>query len=288
MGPEDSSQWSMPFHMVVSDLDGTLLGPNEKLHPLTLSVVARLRIAGIMLVLATARRYVNTAPVAGRLGFKGPLVLYDGAQTRDYPSGDIMSTLPLDRDTAAEAAAIFAAYDLQPVAQYSDAGGEYLRVAEAPRSPFAVAYLSRFGRQAVVVPLRAVVDNETAPVRVVAFGPVPLLRRAAVAVHGLACARQLLLRGSYGTGELTIFAPAASKGSAMRHLAGQGHIPTAKILAIGDSNNDISMLRAAGLGIAMPHAPRRVRATARVLAPAFADGGAAAAIQRYALGSLPL
>ena len=54
-------------------------------------------------------------------------------------------------------------------------------------------------------------------------------------------------------------------------------------IAIGDGENDISMLRWAGLGIAMANAPENVKAAADVIAPACDEDGAAWAMEKYLL-----
>jgi hydroxymethylpyrimidine pyrophosphatase-like HAD family hydrolase len=65
----------------------------------------------------------------------------------------------------------------------------------------------------------------------------------------------------------------ASKWSGILHLAGLWGIDPAEICAVGDDMNDIPMLRGAGLGVAMGHAPAAVRDAAdRVTADHDHDG----------------
>jgi hypothetical protein len=109
------------------------------------------------------------------------------------------------------------------------------------------------------------------------------LRRAAVALAHIYAGRQLLLTGSYGLAELTVFARTASKGGALIHLAEHFGIALGETLAIGDGLNDVSMLRAAGLGVAMGQAPRRVRAVANAATASNAEDGFALALDRYVL-----
>ena len=56
-----------------------------------------------------------------------------------------------------------------------------------------------------------------------------------------------------------------------------------QVMAIGDSGNDISSLRAAGLGVAMGNAPEEVLAAADVVTGTNVQDGAAQAIERYIL-----
>jgi hydroxymethylpyrimidine pyrophosphatase-like HAD family hydrolase len=94
----------------------------------------------------------------------------------------------------------------------------------------------------------------------------------------------LLLLGNYGVAELTLFSSAVSKGNALTILARHLDIPLEETMAIGDGANDISMLRAAGLGVAMGQAPRRVRAMADMVTTSNAEDGLARAVEQYALG----
>jgi len=94
----------------------------------------------------------------------------------------------------------------------------------------------------------------------------------------------LLLLGNYGVAELTLFSSAVSKGNALAILARHLDIPLDETMAVGDGPNDVSMLRMAGLGVAMGQASRRVRAMADVVTASNTEDGLARAIEHYALG----
>ena len=273
------------YRLVVSDLDGTLLDPQGALSPRTLAVVRALRLAGVTLALATSRRWTGAAPIAEALGFSGSLILYDGALTRSFPDGGVQAEERLTVETAQRAAEEFVAHGVQAVVQYSDAAGEYLRVsAEVPHPEWAADYFTRYATQFESAPIDELCRGFPDPLRVVGFGPVAVLRRVAPRLSALGSGRQLMLLGSYGTGELTVFSGRASKGNALVALATRLGIPLAETLAIGDGLNDNSMLRVAGLGIAMGQALRRTRAAADVLTLSNRDDGAARAFARYVLG----
>lgn len=75
----------------------------------------------------------------------------------------------------------------------------------------------------------------------------------------------------------------ATKGNAIAQLSRLLDIPTENILAIGDSGNDLTMLRRAGLGIAMGNAPDFVKAAADAVTESNHNDGAAIAIEQYVL-----
>src|SRR6266545_4437350 len=82
-------------------------------------------------------------------------------------------------------------------------------------------------------------------------------------------AKLLRTRSNY----LEVVPVSASKGSALARLAEHLGIPLERVIAVGDQENDLEMIQAAGMGVAMPHAPELVRAAADRVAPAPEAGG---------------
>lgn len=77
--------------------------------------------------------------------------------------------------------------------------------------------------------------------------------------------------------------PDATKGMGVAHLCRLLDIPMESVMALGDSGNDETMLRQAGLGVAMGNAPDFVKKCASVVTESNICDGAAAAIERYVL-----
>ena len=273
------------YRLVVMDVDGTILTPSGEMTPRLLRAAQRAAERGVTLALATARRWTGAEPVARALGAVRPLILYDGALRRGFPGGAVEVIEPLEADVAREAADRIAASGLRVVAQYSPSGAERMvATAEAPRGEWMESYLATFSHQVRYRPLDALFSVFPKPLRLVSFGPMDTLRALADGMAELPAGVQILPTGSYGQAELTVFAPGVSKGSALTRLAADLGAPLAETMALGDGINDISMLRAAGLGVAMGHADARVRAAADVVTASNREDGAARAIERYALG----
>jgi len=77
--------------------------------------------------------------------------------------------------------------------------------------------------------------------------------------------------------------PEATKSAGILALCRLLDIPPEQAMALGDSGNDESMLRTAGLSIAMGNAPEHIRAMADAVTDTNENDGAAIAIERYAL-----
>ena len=76
----------------------------------------------------------------------------------------------------------------------------------------------------------------------------------------------------------------ATKEAALALLCRHWAIDPAQVLALGDSESDIGMLRLAGVGVAPGNAQPSVRAAADWVAPDASDAGVAAAVRRFVLG----
>jgi hypothetical protein len=74
-----------------------------------------------------------------------------------------------------------------------------------------------------------------------------------------------------------------SKGGGMAELCGHLRIPLDRVVAIGDGMNDLSMLAAAGLGVAMGNAEDELKQGADVVAPSQEEDGVAYVVRRYIL-----
>ena len=77
------------------------------------------------------------------------------------------------------------------------------------------------------------------------------------------------------------------KGTGVMRLAELWGIPRETVLAVGNDENDIAMLKAAGVGVAVANASPKTLAAADWIAPGVEDGGAAEAIRRFVPGSKP-
>jgi hypothetical protein len=77
----------------------------------------------------------------------------------------------------------------------------------------------------------------------------------------------------------------ASKKNALARLCADFQIPAERVLAIGDSRNDVPMLRWAGVGVAMGNAALEVRQSVRYVTGTNAEDGVALAIDKFAAAS---
>jgi hydroxymethylpyrimidine pyrophosphatase-like HAD family hydrolase len=83
---------------------------------------------------------------------------------------------------------------------------------------------------------------------------------------------------------LEIMAPGVDKGTALLEIARHLGLSLEEVLAVGDADNDIGMLQAAGIGVAVRNAKPHVQAAAREVTDLTNNEGAVAeAVRRFAL-----
>ncbi|MPM26804.1 Sugar phosphatase YidA [bioreactor metagenome] len=73
----------------------------------------------------------------------------------------------------------------------------------------------------------------------------------------------------------------AGKASALAELAALLNIDSENIMAIGDNENDLSMIEYAGVGVAMGNAVDKVKEAADFITKSNAESGVAHAIRTY-------
>ncbi|MHB8061125.1 MAG: Cof-type HAD-IIB family hydrolase [Ruminiclostridium sp.] len=74
-----------------------------------------------------------------------------------------------------------------------------------------------------------------------------------------------------------------SKGAALKKISELLDIPAAEMIAIGDNENDISMLKYAGLGIAMDNGENCAKEAAKYITASNSQDGVAKAIEKFIL-----
>ncbi|GER83285.1 sugar-phosphatase [Thermogemmatispora aurantia] len=271
--------------LLVIDIDGTLLTPGGEITEGTRAAIAEARAAGVIVTLATARRYGNTASIAHELALTAPLILYDGALIVEHPSGRVLYSNPLPDQVAQQGISLLLAEGLQPVIQpLGDPLHEEVWTGPVELdSPWQQIYFTVHAAELHRLPREQLLRLSKPVLRLVALEAPERLRLLAPAVAALDCSWLLLERGNYQCGELSLLRAGCSKATAVAALADLLHIPLTEVMAIGDNENDIGMLSRVGLGIAMGQASAAVKQAARATTTSNSEDGVAYAIERYLL-----
>ena len=270
--------------MIVIDIDGTLLTPEGYITSRSLEAIHAALQAKIAITLATARRYINSAPIADELGLNTPLILYDGAIIMQHPLLAILDKRLLPSSVGQQAVDVLIRHNIQPVVHpFKGTEEEIWTGPSAFDNPWVDTYFASAPMQVRRMPFQELCAGHPDPIRVVAFASEEIIYSLLPEVAALDCAWTITRRGNYGSAELAIMNPLSSKASGVIELARYLNIRMEQIMAIGDNNNDIEMLRTVGWGVAMGQSSDAVKSAARAVTSSNREDGVAQAIQRYAL-----
>ncbi len=269
--------------LLAIDIDGTLLTPEKSISEKTRTAIHRAQAEGIIVTLATARRYGNSKQYADELGISIPLIMCDGALIINHPDGTVLDTNLLPAEIAQQAAEIMISKRVQPVVQHVNGGVEETWTGPIEFDNPELEGYSRLIPHLRRMPYAILCSGQPDPLRVVAFASREAIESIIAEVPQLPCSWNSIKEGNYGSAEISIMNETCSKASAVARLAKLLGIELAQVMAIGDNTNDIEMLSAVGWGVAMGQATDSVKSHAQAVTTSNTEDGVAVAIERYAL-----
>ncbi len=272
-----------PIKLIAIDIDGTLLNPQQRITPRTLATIRAAQQAGIVVTLATARRYGNSLQFADELGIDMPLITCNGALIIHHPQVQVLHTHSLSASIAQQAIEIMVQHHIQPVIHHING------TVEETWSGHMIFDNQELAAYFELFPAVRRISHATLclgqpePLRVAAFASAEAIENMIPAISTLDCTWNTLKKGNYGCAEVDLRNKTCSKASGVTKLAQHLAIPLTQVMAIGDNTNDCEMLQAVGWGVAMGQAPASVKASAHAVTASNNEDGVALAIERYAL-----
>ena len=270
----------LAFDLGAFDLDGTVLRRNLRITRETIAALQDLRDRGMRLVVATGRRFEDARRYAGRLGFTDddPVICYGGSMVRTI-RGETLLHRKLPRDLGIEVLEWAASRDLH--ARIFVDG----RIITSPDTPAALEHLRSYPEPDVSVvdsPADWLRDGGEEPTKLVIVDfPDDIegwLDEAQKAFSGrLFVTRSLPHYVEVGGLEGT-------KSKALGFLCGRWGIEQERVLAFGDADNDIDMLRFAGHGVAVGGMTGEVREAADKVVPGVDEDGVARYVKKLLKG----
>ena len=271
----------MEIRLIAMDLDGTALQKDRcSFSPKLLDALSQAHRRGIMIVPVTGRQFGLLPPVLQqRHEWMNYAILCNGGQIRRF-TGELLYGLRIDFHALRQLLDLAAEFDL-PI-EFSVDSRLYLTRDSYDKQLFCPELT--FHRDTILTHHGQIVPN-LAPFCEKSIEKVNLLCispeiRDAVAER----LEKIAVSAVWASAtSMEITHPEATKGKTLQILCHRLQIPMEAVMALGDSGNDITMLRQAGLGVAMGNAPDFVKAAADVCTDPYDKDGAAKAIEQYAL-----
>ena len=263
-----------PIRLVALDLDGTILDEQKKIHEQTIAVIQKVRERGIRVTLATGRPLVSTIPFADQLGLDTPLITYNGALLSLYPQGDVIEKIPMPMKSAGKLLA-----ELEDAEFYVKVYAEdTLYVEETTRTT--IDFSKRFLIPFVAVGRHQLRNLAKSPLKIVVIERSNRIEEVWRLLEPWQEHFMIQRDGEYG---VEITHKTANKGIALAKLCAFLDISLSHVMAVGNEGNDLTMIRAAGLGVAMGNACAELKKIADIVTKTNEDLGVAYVLKKYIL-----
>jgi len=258
-----------PVDLIALDLDGTLLNTQEEVSLRNRKAIRRALAAGIRIVFVTGRGVDTPIRVSRDLGLNLPVICCHGALTKDFGANRTLVHLPVPL-VYAKPMIEFAETEHLDIAVYSEESfwrleGSHTFMADMDGPGWKKA--QSFAEILHTAPtfIRFMGPRSVEAVRA-EFGHLPLNFRHETWFDFVECA---------------VLDRRAGKQQALARLCADFQIVKERVLAVGDSRNDVPMLNWAGIGVAMGNALPEVKESVSYVTGTNDQDGVATAIERF-------
>ena len=265
----------MKYKLIAMDLDGTLLNDQKIITEKTKAALMAAQEKGIRLALASARPSPGLFRERDALcmqNFNGILMSYNGGRIVDAESGKVLFETSMGLQ---ETKQVLHQLENLPVTPILDDG---VRFYVTSKDGYKVDYECR-NNNMVCTEVENLADF-------LSFAPIKIL----MSVQPEELAQVQAQIAAFLPDSLTVVQTAAfylevipkviNKGQGIRDICSVLGLDPAEVVSFGDAENDIPMLRSAGMGVAMGNAQDAVKAAADMVTLSNNDDGIAAVLDK--------
>ena len=265
-----------PIRLVAVDLDGTLLNDSKEITEQTAGALSCLPQRDVKVVIASARPPRSVRHIYHALGLDTLQINYNGALIWDEPGQRPVFHRPIAGKLAARL-----------IEHARDMFDEVIVTAEVldrwitdrPDDGSHTTETGKLFRPDVICPLQELCSQPVT--KLMLLGEPRIVLRLEDTLAENFDGQVTILKTDRDL--LQIMHPQVSKAVALQKVASWYGIPMEQVMAIGDAPNDVGMLQAAGVSVAMDNAHPLVKDVADWVAPSNNDHGVHAALARYGL-----
>ena len=280
-----------PIRLIALDLDGTLFNPDSRISQGNLASIKRMKEQGVHVVIASGRPFTGL-PFEQLQGTGIEYAITtNGSSIYDLESSKCIHDKclfedPLDQETALTLLDYLLTKDIHMDVFMGGVGYSPLQCISAGEKlsvpPSIKKYITKSRIRIADMP--GFIRSNHLRVQKMTLNFYPdekgiLKHREEVLAYLEANPKITCVSGGFNNLEFT--KRGVTKGTALLRLAKLLEIDPEATMAIGDSENDLSMIEAAGIGVAMGNAQEVVKKHADFITGTNAKDGVAAAIQRF-------
>lgn len=271
----------MAIELIAIDIDGTLLNPQHEISPAVQAAIVAARDRGVHVVLATGRPFVGVQRYLRELELRHAghyCITNNGALVQRAQTGERVAEVTLNFDDylhfermARELGVHFHALDY-----------DTLYTANRDISAYTVHESALSG---IPLKFRTVQEMDPSMVfpKVMMIDDPAVLDEAITRIPREAFEHYTIMKSAPFF--LEILNRQVDKGKGLKLLAEHLGIAADNIMALGDQQNDLAMIKYAGLGVAMGNGVDEVKAASRYVTRSNREDGVAHAIEKFVLNA---
>lgn len=264
--------------LIVSDFDGTLLTSEQTVPEEVRSAIAEYVACGGIFAVCTGRMLASILPRVRELGLKGLVVAYQGTVIAEIESGKIIKK---DRIPFAQVAEICDYF--RQIGKCVNVYSDEILYTDIPKEN---EYLKRYERITGIDAVPAdcamtsfVVNNKLDCQKVTCLISPKEREEVYIALRekfgerfDVTCSADVLIE---------ISPLHDNKGEALRYIADYYNIPIESTVAVGDNLNDLPMIIAAGVGVAVGNGVQALKGAADFVSVSNNEAAVAKIIKKY-------
>ncbi len=266
------------YKLIVSDFDGTLIDDKQEISEKVKHKIAEYVAAGGIFAVCTGRILKSILPIVRGLDLKGLVIANQGAVIADIESGEIIKCTGINYNEAANVCSLlesmnqdFNIYCGDKIYTDTPKDNEYLKIYEriiGVETEQVKGKLSDF-----------VKNNKLSCQKIACLVSESKRDELYKTLHeeladrfDVTCSAKVLVEVSK-LGE--------TKGEAVKFLCNRLNIPIDKCVACGDNLNDLSMIRVAGMGVAVKNGDNALKSEADFISVSNNEGAIAQIIEKF-------
>lgn len=276
----------MAIKAILLDIDGTLTNHKKEITPETKNALMMAQQLGIRLVIASGRPSKGIFKYGDQLDMRlhhGLFVCYNGARVVDCNTGEVYVDVTIDAKQAKEVLAHMKKFDVRPIITH----GSHMvvedvyncMIKDGDREFNVIEYESRMNGYRLMETEDLVSFLEFPVNKILVAGDSDYLRAHVEEMSAPFKGKLSMMFTANFYYEFT--ALGIDKGKALDATMGKLGIKPEECIAFGDAENDISMLKYAGIGVAMGNAQEKVKEIADVITDDNEHDGIAKALYKY-------
>lgn len=264
----------MRFKLVALDIDGTLINSQRVITPKTKDVLKKVQEMGVRVVLATGRPVAGIRKITNELELNSYALTYHGGKVIDIKTNEILFEKNLNIDDAKKIISLGEKLDTNILVWAQ----EHLYVNKV--NEHSLRYSKNLCVEVQVFTKDFSFDNLQIN-KIIWYDDKDRINNYFQVLENI---KFKSLNYYTSNPDFLEFVDASvSKEEGLEILRKYYHLQRNEIIAIGDGFNDLTMLKYAGVGIAMGNAPEAVKNCATFVTKTSDEDGVAYALEKYIL-----